>query len=143
MAELRLTLDLRLPPDPAVIAPVWAAAGIKHSPPEVCRMLLLAQLAAPLDETGWQGAALIVGAALEAVAPEREAEFAEPELGAAESVAFAQMAAAFDRSSPLGGAIRNEATSTMTDPEPILIEDDDEPAPVMGGGRPAGARTDG
>lgn len=134
MAELRLTLDLRLPPDPAVIAPVWAAAGIKHSPPEVCRMLLLAQLAAPLDETGWQGAALIVGAALEAVAPEREAEAAEPEVGAAESVVFAQMAAAFER--PLGGAIRNEASSTTTDPGPILIEDDDDPAPVMGGGVP-------
>lgn len=125
MAELRLTLDLRLPPDPAVIAPLWAAAGIKHSPPEVCRMLLLAQLAAPLDESGWQGAAVIVGAALEAVAPEHDAEAAEAE--AAESVAYAEMAAAFDRPAPPGGAIRNEATSTTIDPGPILIEDDDDP----------------
>ena len=137
MAELlRLTLDLRLPPDPAVIAPVWAAAGIRHSTPEVCRMLLLAQLAAPLDETGWHGAALIVGAALEATAPEREAETAEPQAEPAESAAYAEMAAAFARPGPLGGAIQNEATSTTTDPEPILIEDDDDPAPVMGGGVP-------
>lgn len=134
MAELRLTLDLRLPPDPAVIAPLWAAAGIKHSPPEVCRMLLLAQLAAPLDENGWQGAAVIVGAALEAVAPEHDAEAAEAEAEPAESVVYAEMAAAFDRPAPPGGAIRNEATSTTIDPGPILIEDDDDPAPAMGGG---------
>jgi hypothetical protein len=122
MAELRLTLDLRLPPDPAVIAPVWAAAGIKHSTPEICRMLLLAQLAAPLDETGWHGAALIVGAALEAVAPEREAE-----AGPAESAAYAEMAAAYARPLPLGGATQSEARSADPEPEPILIEDDDAP----------------
>ena len=158
--ELGLTAGIGVLPEVDVIAAAWAAAGVKHPVPEVCRTLLLAQLAAPMDEAGWRGAATLVGLALEAVAPEDRAEAeAEPE----ETVAFAQMAAAFDRKDdkPKPFSIQTyfdvtqavvrvngdvigtlsfldlfpedapasdeDAAEPSTDPEPILIEDDDQP----------------
>lgn len=141
MAELlTLTLDWRMPPDPAVVQPIWAAAGIKHPVPEVCRMLLLAQLAEPLDEKGWQSAALIVGTALEAVAPEPSAE-PEPEPAdpdPADATVFAQMAAAFAQPVPLDATpppqpeVHDWPPTETDEAEPILIEADDVPA--EGGG---------
>ena len=99
MAELGSTPGMGVLPEVDVIAAAWTAAGIKHPVPEVCRTLLLAQMAAPTDEAGWRGAAILVGLALEAIAPE---DRAEPEAKPAETVAFAQMAAAFERRGTVG-----------------------------------------